>query len=256
ALGDGDDVALVSVMWANNETGVLQPVDALGALCRERGVPFHTDAVQALGAVPVDLAAAPVDLVTATGHKVGGPHGAGVLVVRRGHDLTALLHGGGQERDLRSGTVGVAAIAGLAAAFETAVATQPASALRLAGLRDDLVAGVRAAVPGVAVNGAGAERLPGIASVRFPGCEGDALLMLLDAAGVEVSTGSACSAGVPQASHVLLAMGLEEAEARSTLRFSLGHTSTADDVAAALEALPAAVERALSAAARATRRAG
>lgn len=253
ALGDGSDVALVSVMWANNETGVLQPVAEIGEACRAVGVPFHSDAVQALGAVPVDLGTAPVDLLTVTSHKVGGPHGAGVLVARRGLDLTAVLHGGGQERDLRSGTVGVPATAGLAAAFEAAVKAQPDAATHLAHLRDGLVDGLLAAVPGAVVNGGGAERLPGIASVRFGECEGDSLLMLLDARGVEVSTGSACSAGVPQASHVLLAMGLDERVARSTLRFSLGHTSSEADVDAVLDALPAAVDRATSAARRVRR---
>lgn len=249
-LRSADDIAVVSVMWANNETGVLQPIEEIGAACRAAGVPFHSDAVQALGAVPVDLADAPVDLLTVTSHKVGGPHGAGVLVARRGVELGAVLHGGGQERDLRSGTVGVPAVAGLAAAFEIAVKSQPEAATRLAHLRDTLVAELEEAVPGIVLNGSGAERLPGVASVRFAGCEGDSLLMLLDAQGIEVSTGSACSAGVPQASHVLLAMGLEEAVARSTLRFSLGHTTTEDDIDAAVRALPAAVERASAAARR------
>lgn len=245
-----DDIALVSVMWANNETGVLQPVDEIGELCRAAGVPFHSDAVQALGAVPVDLSATPVDLLSVTSHKVGGPHGAGVLVARRGVQLGAVLHGGGQEQDLRSGTVGVPAVAGLAAAFEIAVKSQPESATRLAHLRDTFLLDLAEVLPQIVVNGADAERLPGVASVRFAGCEGDSLLMLLDAQGVEVSTGSACSAGVPQASHVLLAMGLEEAVARSTLRISLGHTSTEGDIAAAVRALPAAVERASAAARR------
>ncbi|MFW6774004.1 cysteine desulfurase family protein [Nocardioides sp. CPCC 205120] len=244
ALATPESVALVSVMWANNETGVLQPVEEVARLCHEAGVPFHTDAVQAVGAVPVDVTAADVDLLTATGHKVGGPHGAGVLVARRGVVPTALLHGGGQERDLRSGTVGVPSVAGLAAAFEIAVKEQPESATRLAHLRDGLVAGVRELVPGAVLNGAVAARLPGIASIGFPGCEGDSLLMLLDARGVEVSTGSACSAGVPQPSHVLLAAGQDELAARSTLRFSLGHTSTEADVAAVLAAIGPVAERA------------
>ncbi|HEY1133537.1 MAG TPA: cysteine desulfurase family protein [Nocardioides sp.] len=240
----GDDVALVSVMWANNETGVLQPVERLAALCHEHDVPFHTDAVQAVGAVPVSFDASGVDLLAATAHKVGGPHGVGVLVARRGVQLTPLLHGGGQERDLRSGTVGVPAIAGLAAAYEIAVKEQAESATRLAHLRDRLVDGVRDLVPGVVLQGAGAERLPGIANLGFGGCEGDSLLMLLDAQGVEVSTGSACSAGVPQPSHVLLAMGIEEQAAREALRVSLGHSSTDADVDAFLAAIGPAVERA------------
>ncbi|GAB3070521.1 cysteine desulfurase family protein [Nocardioides zeae] len=240
----GDDVAVVSVMWANNETGVIQPVERLAALCRAHDVPFHTDAVQAVGAVPVSFADSGVDLLTATAHKVGGPHGVGVLLVRRGVQVAPLLHGGGQERDLRSGTVGVPSIAGLAAAYEIAVKEQAGAALRLEALRDRLVEGVRAVVPGVVVHGAGADRLPGIANLGFGGCEGDSLLMLLDAQGVEVSTGSACSAGVPQPSHVLLAMGIGEQEAREALRVSLGHSSSDVDVDAFLAAIGPAVERA------------
>lgn len=250
---DPTSVALVSVMWANNETGVLQPVEAVVAAAHAHGVPVHTDAIQAVGSVPVDVAASGVDLLTATAHKVGGPHGAGVLVARRGLDLTPLLHGGGQERDLRSGTVGVPAVAGLAAAFESAVKEQVDHATRVSHLRDTLVEGVRAVVPDVVLNGGDAERLPGIANLRFPECEGDSLLMLLDAQGVEVSTGSACSAGVPQASHVLLAMGQSEEEARSSLRFSLGHTSTEADVAALVAAIGPVVERARTATRRVRR---
>jgi len=250
---DPTSVALVSVMWANNETGVLQPVEAVVTAARAHGVPVHTDAIQAVGSVPVDVAASGVDLLTATAHKVGGPHGAGVLVARRGLDLTPLLHGGGQERDLRSGTVGVPAVAGLAAAFESAVKEQVDHATRVSHLRDTLVEGVRAVVPDVVLNGGDAEKLPGIANLRFPECEGDSLLMLLDAQGVEVSTGSACSAGVPQASHVLLAMGQSEEEARSSLRFSLGHTSTEADVAALVAAIGPVVERARTATRRVRR---
>lgn len=250
---DPTSVALVSVMWANNETGVLQPVEAVVAAAHAHGVPVHTDAIQAVGSVPVDVAASGVDLLTATAHKVGGPHGAGVLVARRGLDLTPLLHGGGQERDLRSGTVGVPAVAGLAAAFESAVKEQVDHATRVSHLRDTLVEGVRAVVPDVVLNGGDAEKLPGIANLRFPECEGDSLLMLLDAQGVEVSTGSACSAGVPQASHVLLAMGQSEEEARSSLRFSLGHTSTEADVAALVAAIGPVVERARTATRRVRR---
>ncbi|WP_028472197.1 cysteine desulfurase family protein [Nocardioides alkalitolerans] len=252
-VADPTSVALVSVMWANNETGVLQPVEAVVAAAHAHGVPVHTDAIQAVGSVPVDVAASGVDLLTATAHKVGGPHGAGVLVARRGLDLTPLLHGGGQERDLRSGTVGVPAVAGLAAAFESAVKEQVDHATRVSHLRDTLVEGVRAVVPDVVLNGGDAEKLPGIANLRFPECEGDSLLMLLDAQGVEVSTGSACSAGVPQASHVLLAMGQSEEEARSSLRFSLGHTSTEADVAALVAAIGPVVERARTATRRVRR---
>ncbi|WP_370289653.1 cysteine desulfurase family protein [Nocardioides sp.] len=248
-------VALVSVMWANNESGAVQPLAEVVRLAHEHGIPVHSDAVQALGVLPLDVAASGLDAVTITGHKVGGPVGVGALVVRREVGVTPLLHGGGQERDLRSGTLDVPAIAGFAAAVEQAVAQQAAHAARLADLRELLVRGLRAAVPDVVVNGPAEAfaadgsplRLPGVVHASFPGCEGDSLLMLLDARGIECSTGSACSAGVPQASHVLLAMGREDDEARSSLRFSLGHTSTADDVAAVVAAIAPCVERARAA---------
>ena len=239
-----DDVALVTVMWANNEVGTLQPVPGLAKIAHELGVPFHTDAVQAVGAVPVDFAASGVDALTLTGHKVGGPYGAGALLLRRDAAVVPLLHGGGQERDIRSGTLDVSGIVGLATAVEAATTEQPDAAPRLAALRDRLVDGVRRVVPEVLVNGHPTECLPGVAHLSFPGCAGDSLLMLLDARGVECSTGSACSAGVAQPSHVLIAMGAGAAAARSSLRFSLGHTSTADDVDAVLDEIGPVVERA------------
>ncbi len=244
---DPGSVALISVMWANNEVGTLQPIDDVVALATAHGIPVHTDAVQAIGAVPVDFAACGVDALTLTGHKVGGPFGAGALVVRRELEVTALVHGGGQERDIRSGTIDTPAIAGLAAAVELSVKHQAEHAVRLSALRDDLIAGVLGACPDALLNGDPVSRLPGNTHFSFPGCEGDSLLMLLDARGVECSTGSACSAGVPQASHVLLAMGREDDEARSSLRFSLGHTSTSADVAALVGAIRPCVERARAA---------
>ncbi|MCA1984116.1 cysteine desulfurase family protein [Nocardioides nematodiphilus] len=247
-----DEIALISVMWANNEVGTVQPIAEVVALAAEHGVPVHTDAVQAVGAVPVDFAGVGVDALSLTGHKLGGPYGVGALIARRELELTALLHGGGQERDVRSGTVDVPAIAGFAAAVELAVKEQSTYAARVGTLRDELIRGVLEVVPDAVLNGArpGPERLPGNAHFSFPGCEGDSLLMLLDAQGIECSTGSACSAGVPQPSHVLLAMGRSEAEARSSLRFSLGHGSTSDDVAALLAALGPCVERARAAGSR------
>ena len=245
ALTDaGDSVALVTVMWANNEVGTVQPIAELAAVAHEFGVPLHTDAVQAVGALPVDFAASGADALTMTGHKLGGPVGAGALLLRRDIDCVPLLHGGGQERDVRSGTLDVPGAVGLAVATQLAVARQAVNAERLSALRQRLVDGIRAQVPDVIVNGDPDRRLPGIAHLSFPGCEGDSLLMLLDARDVECSTGSACSAGVAQPSHVLLAMGAPEAVARGSLRFSLGHTSTADDVEAALDAIGPAVERA------------
>jgi len=237
-------VALVSVMWANNEVGTLQPIEDIVALAAAHGIPVHTDAVQAVGAVPVDFAASGVDALTLTGHKLGGPYGVGALVLRRELTLTPLLHGGGQERDIRSGTLDMPAIAGFATAVEHAVKAQPEYAERVAALRDDLVRRVIEAVPDAHLHGDPGNRLPGNAHLGFPGCEGDSLLMLLDARGIECSTGSACSAGVPQPSHVLLAMGVPEDLARGSLRFSFGHTSTAADVDAVVEAIGPVVERA------------
>jgi len=240
-------VALVSVMWANNEVGTLQPIHDVIAAAHAHDVPVHTDAVQAVGQVPVDFAASGVDALTLTAHKLGGPYGVGALVVRREVDVTPLLHGGGQERDVRSGTIDVPAIAGFAAAVEVAVGHQAEHALAVSALRDDLVAAVRAQVPDAVLNGDADHRLPGNAHLTFPGCEGDSLLMLLDARGIACSTGSACSAGVPQPSHVLLAMGCDEEQARSSLRFSLGHTSTGADIEALRAAIAPVVERARAA---------
>jgi cysteine desulfurase len=241
---DPDTVALVSVMWANNEVGTIQPIAELAAIAHEFGAPLHTDAVQAVGAVPVDFAASGVDALAMTGHKLGGPYGAGALLLRRDAECVPLAHGGGQERDVRSGTLDMPGVVGLAVATAMAVERQPEHARRLAALRDELVDGVCRTVPDARLNGHAQRRLPGIAHMTFPECEGDSLLMLLDARGVECSTGSACSAGVAQPSHVMVAMGASPAEARASLRFSLGHTSTAEDVAAVVEAIAPAVERA------------
>jgi cysteine desulfurase len=252
---DPDRVALVAVMYANNEVGTVQPIPAVAALCSKHGVPLHCDAVQAVGHLDVDASVA--DTVALSGHKLGGPLGVGALVVRRGVEIVPLLHGGGQERDLRSGTLDAPAIAGLAAGLRCATRERPTRSAQLLALRTDLVERVLAAVPGAVLNGDPADRLPGNAHFSFPGCAGDNLLLLLDAQGVECSTGSACTAGVPRPSHVLLAMGVDEATAKGSLRFSLGHTSTAEDVDALLDALPAAVERAGRAGqVRARRRAG
>src|SRR4051794_8097539 len=241
---DPGSVALVSVMWANNEVGTVQPIDEVVAIASAHGIPVHTDAVQAVGAVPVDFAASGVDALTLTGHKLGGPHGVGALVLRRELSLTPLLHGGGQERDIRSGTLDMPAIAGFASAVEHAVKAQPEYAERMLALRDDLVRRVIEVVPDAHLHGDVDHRLPGNAHLGFPDCEGDSLLMLLDAHGIECSTGSACSAGVPQPSHVLLAMGCDVEGARHSLRFTLGRTSTPADVDALVEAIGPAVERA------------
>ena len=248
---DPESVALVSVMCANNEVGTVQPVAEVVAIAREHGIPVHSDAVQAVGQVPVDFAASGLDAMTLTGHKLGGPYGVGALLLRREVQLTALLHGGGQERDVRSGTIDAPAIAGFAAACELSVKHQPELASRLSALRDELVREVQAVVPDSAYNGDPVSdvhhRLPGNAHLTFPGCEGDSLLMLLDARGIECSTGSACNAGVPQPSHVLLAMGRDDEVARASLRFTLGHTSVESDVRALVQAIGPVVERARAA---------
>jgi cysteine desulfurase len=241
---DPESVAVISVMWANNEVGTIQPIEEVVAAASPHGIPVHTDAVQAVGAVPVDFAASGVDALTLTGHKLGGPYGVGALVLRRELSLTPLLHGGGQERDIRSGTLDMPAIAGFATAVQHAVKAQPEYAERMLALRDTLVRRVTEVVPDAHLHGDPVHRLPGNAHLGFPECEGDSLLMLLDARGIECSTGSACSAGVPQPSHVLLAMGCDEEGARHSLRFTLGRTSTPADVDALAGAIGPAVERA------------
>ncbi|REE98949.1 cysteine desulfurase family protein [Thermomonospora umbrina] len=243
-IGAGDDVSLITVMWANNEVGTVQPVAELAAVAREHGIPFHTDAVQAAGQLPVAFAGSGAHALTLSAHKLGGPIGAGVLLLAKGTDPVPVLHGGGQERDVRSGTLATPAIVGMAAAVQVAVARRDEEARRLTALRDSLISRVRAAVPDAVLNGDPVHRLPGNAHLSFPGCEGDALLMLLDARGIECSTGSACSAGVSQPSHVLLAMGAGPERARGSLRFTLGHTSTEADVTALAEAIGPVVERA------------
>ena len=245
-------IALISVMWANNEVGTIQPVGELAEVAREYQIPFHSDAVQAAGQLPVSLAQTGAAALTITAHKLGGPVGVGALLLTRGTDLVPVLHGGGQERDVRSGTLDAPAIRAFAVAVQIATERRSEEAKRLAALRDDLIAQVLAAVPDAVLNGArpGPGRLPGNAHFSFPGCEGDALLMLLDAKGIACSTGSACTAGVAQPSHVLLAMGADEARARGSLRFSLGHSSSQTDVDALGAVIGEAVERARRAAAR------
>lgn len=249
---DPSSVAAITTMWANNEMGTIQPIDEVVKIAREYDIPVHSDAVQAAGYVPLDFAGSQLDAMTVTAHKLGGPVGVGALVIRRELDPVALLHGGGQERDIRSGTLGVALIASFAKALDLTVERQHEMATRIEALRTRLVDGIRRAVPDAIINGdpeAGPDhRLPNIAHVTFPGCEGDAMLMLLDAHGIECSTGSACAAGVPQPSHVLLAMGYDDVAARGSLRFSLGHTTTEADVDRLLDVLPTVHERARKAA--------
>jgi cysteine desulfurase len=247
---DPTGAALVSVMWANNEVGAVQPITKLAAVAHEYGVPFHTDAVQAAAQLPVDFAASGADAMTVTAHKLGGPVGVGALILGRAVAPVPVLHGGGQERDVRSGTLDAPAIRAFAVAAVTSARRRAAEAARVACLRDDLIRQVLHAVPDAVLNGPppGPDRLPGNAHLSFPGCEGDALLLLLDARGIACSTGSACTAGVAEPSHVLLAMGADEARARGSLRFSLGHTTTQADVDALGVAIGEAVTRARRAA--------
>jgi cysteine desulfurase len=245
-----DDVALVTVLAANNEVGTVQPVEEVAALAAAAGIPVHVDAISAYGHLPIDFAAlhaAGVSALSVSAHKIGGPVGIGALVLSRTATVVPLIHGGGQQRQVRSGTQDVAAAVSFAVAATAMTAELESETGRLRVLRDRVIDGVRALVPSAVLNGdpgsaetGAAGRLPGNAHFSFPGCEGDSLLFLLDVAGVSVSTGSACQAGIPEPSHVLRAMGRSEAEARGALRITLGRTSTEADVDAFLAALPAA----------------
>ena len=224
------EMAIVSVMHANNETGVIQPLPYLAEACRARGVLLHTDAVQSAGHVPIDLNKVSVDLLSMSAHKMRGPKGVGALYVRRGVHLNPLLSGGGQERGRRSGTLNVPGIVGFGAAARLAAATMDTEAIRLARLRDRLIEGVCREVPDAVAPGLGAERLPGHALILFPRVEGEALLLGLDEAGIDVSAGSACAAGAVEPSHVLIAMGVPRDLARTAVRFTLGAETTDDEI--------------------------
>jgi cysteine desulfurase len=233
----GDEVALVSVMWANNEVGTVQPITEVVALAHRHGIPVHSDAVQAAGPLDVGFVASGLDAMSVAAHKLGGPVGVGALLLRRDLAVTSVQHGGGQERGIRSGTLATPLIRSFAVAVDAAVTGRAEQGARVATLRDALAAAVLAVVPDAVVRGPAVpgepgdvSRLPGNLSVAFPGCDTDALLYLLDSRGVQCSAGSACHAGVTGTSHVLLAMGLTEADARGTVRFSLGWSSTQDDV--------------------------
>jgi len=241
----GDDVALVTVLSANNEVGTLQPVRQIAALAAAHGVPVHVDAIAEYGYVPIDFHALGVAAMSISAHKIGGPVGVGALVIARSTIIVPLLHGGNQQR-ARSGTQDVAGAVAFGLAATRAVAALAEHAAHLRDLRDRLVAGIRSAVPSAILRGdpSSTGRLPGNAHFTFPGCEGDSLLFLLDVAGFSVSTGSACQAGVPEASHVLLAMGLSEADARGALRMTLGTHTTEEEVDGLIAALPDAVDRA------------
>lgn len=240
----GDRIALVSIMYANNEIGTVQPIKEAAALTRAAGVPIHTDAVQAFGHLPLDFAGLGVDAMTVTAHKIGGPVGVGALILDRGLKAVPVQHGGGQERSLRSGTLDVAGATAFAAAAEEAVAEMDHEAERLRALRDRLIAGIEENVPDAHLSGHRTRRLPGNVHFTFPGAEADSLLFLLDAAGFATSAGSACSAGVNRPSHVLLALGRDEDEARASQRFTLGRGTTEEEVDKLIGALPGVVEQA------------
>lgn len=266
---DPESVSLVSVMLANNEIGTVQPIEEIVAHARPHGIPVHTDAVQALGQIPLDFTTMGVDAMSISAHKVAGPVGVGALVLSRSLAPVPILHGGGQERSVRSGTLDVAGATAFATAAELAAShLTDGTAARTAALRDRLADGIRAQIPDAIITGAGLDgtdgqpsedgqpnedgqpsaddrpaRLPANLHVVFPGCEGDSLLFLLDVAGFATSTGSACQAGVSRPSHVLMACGFDEDQARSTQRFSLGPDTTLEQVDALILALPEVVER-------------
>lgn len=250
-----EDVALVTVMWANNEVGTVQPIPEIAAIAAEYGIPVHSDAVQAFGAVPIDFHASRVATLAISGHKIGGPMGIGALVATRAVQLTPVLHGGGQERSVRSGTIDAPAIAGFAEAAVHSVENLPEESARIAALRNELIAAISALIPQAHLSGEnplteeypGQKRLPGNAHFTFENAEGDTLLFLLDMQGISSSTGSACNAGVTRPSHVLMAMGMDEDTARSAQRFTLGHSTTGADIARLIAALPAAYEQAAKA---------
>ncbi|MGY1497367.1 cysteine desulfurase family protein [Streptomyces sp. QTS52] len=244
---DPGSVALATVMWANNEIGTIMPVRELADVASEFDVPLHADAVQAFGQVPVSFAGSGLAAMTVSGHKIGGPYGIGALLLGREYSPVPVLHGGGQERHVRSGTLDVPAVASFAVAGRIAAEQQEWFAHEIGVLRDSLIEEVRRVVPDAVLGGDPADRLPANAHFTFPGCEGDSLLLLLDAQGIECSTGSACTAGVAQPSHVLLATGTDPDLARGTLRFSFGHTSTQADVEAVTKAIGPVVERARAA---------
>ena len=240
----GSEIALISVMHSNNETGVIQPVAEVVKMAGD--IPVHTDAVQSFTKTPLSYKELGVTSMALSAHKVGGPHGIGVLVLRRAYEIPALLHGGGQEREIRSGTLNAPSIVALAAAVEKS----NYDAARVSALRDRFEAGLRASVPDAYINGVDAPRLPGITNVTFPGTQSDSLLLLMDSEKVSCSTGAACSAGVHRPSHVLLAMGHTEITAQSSLRFSCGATSTESDIDFALSVLPTVINRGRAAASK------
>jgi cysteine desulfurase len=237
----GSEIALISVMHSNNETGVIQPIGEVVKIAGD--IPVHTDAVQSFTKVPLSFKDLGLFAMTISGHKVGGPLGIGALILRRAVEIPALLHGGGQERDIRSGTLNAPSIVAFAAAVEANLY----DATKIAQMRDAFEAGVVALRPDAVINGHTAPRLPGISNITFPGTQSDSLLLLMDSEKVSCSTGAACTAGVHRPSHVLMAMGLTDVVSQSSLRFSFGTTNSSSDVEYALSVLPIVIERGLAA---------
>jgi cysteine desulfurase len=235
--------AIVSVMHGNNEIGTLEPIEVIGPLCRERGVTFHSDAVQTVGALEIDVRSLPVDLLSVNAHKFYGPKGVGALYVRTGTRIATVQTGGGQEKGRRTGTENVAGVVGLGAAMRIATAKRATESARQAALRDMLIAGIRARIPDATLTGHPTERLPNNASFCFSGTQGEALVVSLDLEGFSVSSGSACTSGNTDPSHVLLALGLDRELAQGSLRLTLGRATTEADIVALLAALPPIVER-------------
>ena len=243
-----DEIALISIMHSNNEVGTVQPMEDISKITQEFKIPLHTDAVQSLGKVPLSFKELGLFAMTISAHKVGGPIGVGALTLQKGIDITPILHGGGQERDIRSGTLNAAGIIAFVAATQSAMRDLESNAVKISALRKKLVAAIQAEISDASLNGVleGAT-LPGIANISFPNTESDALLLLFDAEGIACSTGSACSAGVQEASHVLMAMGMSEKEARSSLRFSLGTGNSDSDIEYLQTCIKRVIERARAA---------
>ena len=243
-----DEIALISIMHSNNEVGTLQPIAEISTIADEFQIPLHTDAVQSLGKVPLSFKDLGLFAMTISAHKVGGPIGVGALILQKGIDITPILHGGGQERDIRSGTLNAAGVISFVAAVQSAMRDREATAEKISALRKKLIAAIQSEIPDAKLNGVlDGPTLPGIANISFPNTESDALLLLFDAEGIACSTGSACSAGVQEASHVLMAMGMSEKEARSSLRFSLGTGNSDSDIEYLQTCIKRVIERARAA---------
>jgi len=237
------ETVLITIMLANNETGTIEPVQKIGKIAAEKGIVFHTDAVQAAGKIPIDVEKLGVDLLSISAHKFCGPKGAGALYIRKGTQLDPLMHGGHSERDRRPGTEDVASIAGMGKAAELAGTGLREESERIRGLRDRLERGLLDRVPHAWVNGARTPRVPNTSNLTFPFIEGEAMVIALDLKGIACSTGAACSSGAVEPSHVLIALGLAPEDARATLRLSLGHQTTDEEIDFALETIPPVIER-------------